>query len=236
MPTKNIRALNADFPDNKNISKSCDYFEVTECPSCHYAVRPTTLTGYYLDNEGVYGDSYSLYVLYQCPNCRQVFLTRYSGYSKRGYPGELSFHYENYSVPYSPSEKKFSEAIKALSPNFVETYNQSDAAESQQMYQICGVGYRKALEYLVKDYLCHMQPDNAEKIRSEFLGACIKRIDNNRIKTLAERSVWIGNDETHYVRKHENLDIADLKKFINATVTYIESELAFEEAERIEPK
>ena len=130
----------------------------------------------------------------------------------------------------------YSDAIKQLSPGFVETYTQAESAESQQLFQICGPGYRKALEILVKDYLCHIYPDDTEKIQSEPLGASINRIESTRIKTLAQRSTWIGNDETHYVRKHEDLGLPEMKRFIKAMLTYIDSELAFEEAESISRK
>ena len=88
----------------------------------------------------------------------------------------------------------------------------------------------------MKDYLCHKYPDDAEQIRSEFLGASIKRIDDKRVKVLAERSTWIGNDETHYVRKHDNLTLDNMKRFIKAILNYVESELAFEEADSIPRK
>ena len=89
---------------------------------------------------------------------------------------------------------------------------------------------------MVKDYLCHVDPEHEEDIKKELLGRSIRRIDNTKIKTLAERSTWIGNDETHYVRKHEDLNVDDMKRFIIAMVRYVDSELAFEEASAIEPK
>lgn len=85
-------------------------------------------------------------------------------------------------------------------------------------------------------YLSHIHPNDTEKIQSELLGASINRIENNRIKTLAQRSAWIGNDETHYARKHEDLGLSEMKRFIKAMLTYVESELAFEEAESISRK
>ena len=117
---------------------------------------------------------------------------------------------------------------------FVSTYAQSQQAEADGLTEICGIGYRKALEYLVKDFLCHVDPDHEEEIKKELLGPSIRRIHDPRIKTLAERSVWIGNDETHYVRKHEDLDVNDMKRFIIAMVRYVDAELAFEDAESIE--
>ncbi len=113
---------------------------------------------------------------------------------------------------------------------FVSTYNQSEVAEASNLTEIAGCGYRKSVEFLVKDYLCHKFPDNEVEIKAEFLGAAIQRIDDHRIKTLTERATWIGNDETHYIRKHESLDITDMKRFISAVLPYIESELTFEEA------
>lgn len=33
---------------------------------------------------------------------------------------------------------------------------------------------------------------------------------------------WLGNDETHYVRKWEDKDLKDLKKLISLTIHWIE--------------
>ena len=46
--------------------------------------------------------------------------------------------------------------------------------------------------------------------------------------------IKIGNDETHYVKKHEDLDVATMKVFINAMVHFIDSDLALEQALGIE--
>ena len=66
------------------------------------------------------------------------------------------------------------------------------------------------------------------------LSPCINTyIDNPRIKTLATASAWIGNDETHYVRKHEDYNLEHLKIFISATVSFINSELSYLKAEQL---
>jgi len=38
------------------------------------------------------------------------------------------------------------------------------------------------------------------------------------------RAVWLGNDETHYLRKWEQKDLTDLKNLIGLTVHWIEME------------
>ena len=69
------------------------------------------------------------------------------------------------------------------------------------------------------------------------LAQCIKTyITENRIKTLAERSAWIGNDEAHYVRKQDDRDISDMKKFIEALVYFINMTSVLEDAASMNPK
>ena len=139
---------------------------------------------------------------------------------------------EQYPIP---EEKTFfSKGITEISPQFVTIYQQAESAENHSLSEICGLGYRKALEFLIKDYCIFLHPDNEEAIQKKFLSNCIKDyIDNPRIKALAEASAWLGNDETHYIRKHPAYSISDLKVFINATVAFIDSELAVIEAEKL---
>ena len=87
----------------------------------------------------------------------------------------------------------------------------------------------------MKDYLCHKFPDEEENIKKESLGKNLNRIEDGKVQTLAKRATWIGNDETHYVRKHEDLDVSTLKTFIRAMVHFIDSDLTFEQALTIDP-
>lgn len=101
--------------------------------------------------------------------------------------------------------------------------------------QIAGIGYRKSLEFLAKDFAIKYNPDDEDKIKNMPLSNCIKTyIDDPRIKNLAEKSIWLGNDETHYVRKHEDRDISDMKQFIDALVYFISMILITEDAESIQ--
>lgn len=34
--------------------------------------------------------------------------------------------------------------------------------------------------------------------------------------------MWLGNDETHYVRRWEEKDLSDLKRLISMTVSWID--------------
>ena len=99
--------------------------------------------------------------------------------------------------------------------------------------QICGVGYRKALEFLIKDYLISKASDEhiINSIKSTLLSNCIKKyVQNENIKNVAERATWLGNDETHYVRIWADKDVTNLKHLIDLTVRWIENEV---ETERV---
>lgn len=162
-------------------------------------------------------------VFTQCtnPTCRNMFITQFStvGVRKPVFTKILPTAL--------PEKRTFSNIISELSPNFCEIYNQAYIAEQTNLMQICGTGYRKSLEFLIKDYLNSTLPeDQHEAIKNKFLNNCIRdNISNINIKTVASRAVWLGNDETHYTRKWEDKDINDLKSIIELTLHWIESEI-----------
>lgn len=89
-----------------------------------------------------------------------------------------------------------------------------------------GIGLRKALEFLVKDFAISENPGKVDEIQKNLLGACIdKYINDTNVKECAKRAAWLGNDETHYVRKWGNKDIEDLKLLVRLTVNWLESHL-----------
>jgi len=62
-------------------------------------------------------------------------------------------------------------------------------------------------------------------LKKTQLGTCIAtHIKSEQIKGIAKRAAWLGNDETHYVRKWEGKDLQDLKKLIRLSLHWIEME------------
>jgi hypothetical protein len=158
-------------------------------------------------------------LIFQCPleNCQSFFIARYF----RSLYGE-HFQY-SYSVPREPIVYEFAESIKTISPSFCAIANEAMNAEHRGWKLIVGPGLRKALEFLVKDYLCRLHPAESEKIKGMALAACIANyVDHVKLKAMAARAAWLGNDETHYVRKWEDKDLSDLKIVIELTVHWIE--------------
>lgn len=205
---------------------------VNKCPLCHHAIRPIPLFSHLLENFEMPGTLPAAYaVLLMCPNCSRYFLQLGRAGWRSGdlvYEMETSFVYPQEQVP--PS---FSQIIKSLSQQFVAIYTQSASAESNGLNEIAGMGYRKAFEFLIKDYLIkeHDTPEEQEKIKKLPLAKCITNyVIDPRIKDMASRAAWLGNDQTHYLKKHTDKDTKDLKILIDLTLRWIELELLTQEA------
>lgn len=176
------------------------------CPSCGALISPVYLA---MHPGGA--------LFCQCPvhDCKSLFLIKII----KGVPYVLPNH--------DLSKKVFSETIQSVSTSFVTIYNEAYAAEQMSLNEICGVGYRKALEFLIKDYACKDKCDEeVNAIRANKLSKCIEDyVTDLRIKAVAKRAVWLGNDETHYVRKWEGKDVHDLKCIIDLVIRWIEQEI-----------
>lgn len=190
------------FPDN--------------CPACDHGISPVYCYSHLFDRSGKV-----LQVVLRCPrkDCSRLFIARYT---------ETNYHYSDtlylqkyYLLDYVKFSE-FPESVNTFSPEFSKIYNQSEVAEKNSLKLICGPGYRKSLEFLVKDYLMATMPEQADDIKKKYLSTAIKMIEDKNIEACASRAAWLGNDETHYIRKWTDKDISDLKNLIMMVVNWID--------------
>lgn len=187
-----------------------------ECPFCHNKISPTVVFSHHQNNK--------VRVVFLCPaeTCKQIFIGYYA--SSNGNP----YCYLSETSIGKNKSKEFHKSINEISPSFVEIFNQAFASEQYGLTQICGVGYRKSLEFLIKDFAIKKHPIKEEEIKKNTLANVIKDyIEDSKIKIVSKRAVWLGNDETHYVRKWETKDLTDLKNLIDLTLTMIQAESDF---------
>lgn len=195
----------------------------SKCPHCGKAIFPNHL--YSLRVNGV--DNNNIVSIYLCASCCNFIFT-----SNVTYGRDVCKCIEIY--PPIIENTLMSQSISNLSPAFCKIYNQAATAEKNGLDEISGIGYRKALEFLIKDFSIHRYPDDKENIEKLPLSTCInKYCENSKLKTLATACVWLGNDETHYIRKHEEYSVSELKAFLHAAITFIESELSLDEASKL---
>lgn len=187
-----------------------------KCPICNSIQEPSFVSAYKLNDNRIEA-------IFKCnkSTCKHLFISIL----------KLNINYSVYnctlskSYPTNPVRIEFDEDISTISPLFVNIYNQARNAEGIGLNHVAGMGYRKSLEFLIKDYLIKHKDEDEETIKEAFLGKCIKQYLSDNIKQVAERATWLGNDETHYHRVWEDKDIKDLKKLIDLTVYWISSEI-----------
>jgi hypothetical protein len=221
--------------DIKGVTRpvNIDIPEVNYCPLCHKNIKPYNMSSFL---NGATPSSEYLQKIIRCPSCNMIFLALFKlAASSSDYRNPPYFRFER-SEPYRPSEPAFTENIKTISPSFCTIYAQAKNAEELGLSEICGVGYRKALEFLIKDYLISKKTElgtDESTIKKTTLGNCIKNlIQEPKIREMAELATWLGNDETHYVRKWESKDLSDLKELIHLTMNTIDSNMIFEKHKR----
>lgn len=185
------------------------------CPNCQKTIMPRFVS------HSTTIDRELLYAFLSCPDpsCEVAFSAEYQSGDQ--------YHYEfNQIVTKTNAIEQFDSEISAVSPSFVKIYNEAFSAEQYSLLEVAGVGYRKAFEFLIKDYLIKEKQVATDKVLNAMLGSCIKEfVDDNRIKESAKRAVWLGNDQTHYTKKWVNKDLKDLKMLIKLSINWISSEL-----------
>lgn len=231
MYKKFIEIDNCDYTNNK--AKKFSYTPPNICPKCKNGIEPVALYSISYEKD----DIEYVTLLQFCPVCLSAFICTYRS-EISGWGSDMTKVAKD-MTELGPSKFvgiSFDETITLLSPTFVKIYNQALEADARGLDEIAGIGYRKALEFLIKDFAIHINQDKADEILTSNLNTCInKYIDSEHIKILASRSVWIGNDEAHYIRRQRDYDISDMKRFIKSLVSFIESILVAEEASLMSP-
>lgn len=121
------------------------------------------------------------------------------------------------------------EVVEEVSPKFADIYKQSLEADAKNLTQLVGAGLRKAVEFLVKDYLIDRNPEEEEKYKRTHLRSCIKdHIENKQLKRAANNAVLLGHDEVHYEKDYKDKDIEDLKTLVRVAMHWVENSLLTE--------
>lgn len=194
----------------ENNSYQVDYPD--KCPICHHHGEISVVqTLAEPNNAGVQ-------VVFQCAfyGCKSYFI----GYYAPPRQSELKT-----LKPQKPELTSFPDSIRELSPDFVSIYEEADEVLLLGLSQIAGPGFRKAFEFLIKDYAKSLKPDDSERIERLFSGNVVSEfVADPRIQSVAKRALWLGNDETHYLKKWTSHDINDLTTLIRLAINWIEIE------------
>lgn len=203
------------------VSVNNQHFIITDpdiCPHCHIKIIPSN-RGYYFSKGDVALEQ--LIVIYQCVNseCTRHFVALYKKESNQ-------YKFKQYlnGLPKGPNwpkpiiELKSGEQVESgetAKSKFIKTYLQSLQAENLSLDEIAGMGYRKAIEYLVKDWAIKENPDKRDEILKSWLGNVIQNYFTGDLKDILERATWLGNDQSHYLKLFSDFDLDVLKELIS---------------------
>ncbi len=164
-----------------------------------------------------------LSVIFKCCHCK---MPTYAIYLISGPKFSPSSHLIDVFPRYKRASD-FDSIISEISPRFIEIYNQAYVAEQNNLTELCGMGYRKAFEIFIKDYVLSKEnysDSYAATIRNEQISATIDRLNSDAhplTKELAKRVIWLCNDQTHYSNYHPDKNITDIKQLINDTLYWL---------------
>ena len=188
------------------------------CPHCHITNTPHPKWSILTKDTD---DIPTFISVWQCSNskCNKIFVAQHK-YEN------TTFVFKRFlnGLPKGPDWPKpilelksgdLDETGKPLQSKFIKTYLQSLEAENYGLDEIAGMGYRKAIEYLVKDWAIQNNPEKIEDIKKSWLGKVIKDYYNGDLKEILERATWLGNDQSHYNKLFDEYDIEILKELID---------------------
>lgn len=201
-----LYCINTLSGSDKNIM--ADVYADGECPCCHYSFdfKHSRQFAYHdLRDEDEYDydgtdetqHEFNIFTLYKCPHCHNGFVVQHK--MKIINLEEEEFEEVSHiAYPQTPKDFKIDERINNISNDFYEVYKQSLYAKEIGLDKIYGMGLRKAMECLVKDFALYTNADTEEQIASKKLYNCIEDyIQDDEIKALANACRKIGNNETH---------------------------------------
>lgn len=228
---KNHFTIPTDFNDDSNVEIS--YSDIPNiCPNCGMTISPITVSATSKDNNVRLA---IIAVLLKCPNkeCELFFMKNYQQLDK----GTRTKLIDDMKFPDVITD--IPEDIKNIFPNFYSIYQQTIKAHNVGLHDVAGMGLRKSLEFLIKDFVKMLNKNNTEIINkidnpTTTLNYVIKTYlsDFTDIQSLATNSAWFGNDSTHYSKRFPEKDFDDNIQLLQYIVFLIQTKLATNIAEK----
>lgn len=185
------------------------------CPYCD-AYEDGTKGDYHLFSVG--NDRYYGIIAYTCTCCRKKYVVVYSmdvSAKKAQYVTtlpQITMVYQN-------------ERLDALSHQFIDMYNQALRAEQIGDIELAAIGFRKALECLVKDYAINELQEEKEVVAEKSLHKAIGDYLDSSLASTADVVRILGNDYAHYERRYEQHDFDILKSYMEIFIHLVETKL-----------
>lgn len=191
---------------------SFKYQKPATCPFCGCGTDATYKNKiYYRFNGG-----HILLAVCECTSCHKSFF--FACEHVKDDLAKTACIYPNETVvPYS------NDNLSAISKRFIDIYNQALKAEYNGCYELAAIGYRSALEILVKDFAIKELSEPEETvIKQSLCNAIAQYLKQEDLVKTADVVRILGNDYTHCKRKYPEHDFVLLKKYMEIFLSQIE--------------
>lgn len=153
------------------------------CPFCHRGMNPTLKS--HVGSEKKDGIVHNFLVIWRCTvnECLKDVVTFYE--YERADLGKMFFKFKEF-LNGTPELPKWPEVIMNLKngnpddlaipeqSKFIDIYFQSISAEFKRLNEIAGIGFRRALEFLIKDYAIQEHSSKIVEIKKAPLLQVVK--------------------------------------------------------------
>ena len=211
---------------------------IENCPHCKKSVAPHVRYSNYIWNEDY--NSQGIEIVLECPRekCNKIYIANvvYQVFGE----GDKKYLIDHiiYPTKYEIFEDK---EIEKFSPMFIKMYNQTLKADEMNLSEIVGLGYRRATEFLVKDYIKNLikvgeiNEITIEDVEKSYRTSNLiqKYIRDARIKDVAKKFFDLSNDYAHYEKIYTHRDINDLKVLIKLLMYEIKMNMVYREYETL---
>ena len=164
-------------------------------------------------------DIYYGTICYRCTHCSRLYLV-----TIEIYPSKKTTEFGAFYPPVSLSYEN--EVLASSFPRFIDAFNQALRAEARGDIELSAIGYRQALECLVKDYAIDVLKENREEVvKKSLCNAISDYLGEKELIVTADVVRILGNDYAHYERKYPEYDFALLKRYMEIFIKIIETKV-----------
>lgn len=186
------------------------------CPICGAYQDGTVVNKclYPLDNDIQYGN-----VCYRCTHCQKLYLVSYY-VSANNKIAKFGAYFPPKTITYE------NDVLNGISPRFIDAYNQALRSETCGDIELAAVGFRQALECLIKDFAINEQgADREEVVKKKLCNAISDYLGEKDLVATADVIRILGNDYAHYDRKYPEHDFALLKRYMEIFIKLVETKV-----------
>lgn len=214
--TKDVKVLfsSPEFFSNE-LSQNWHTIEIPAlCPNCGVGFGPTSVCRNKFSEEG----EYFYFFTHKCNICFKYCLTLQIVSNDRT---RLIAAYPKTQL------RQFDQLLRDLSPEFIDMYQASLSSEQNGYANLAGIGYRSAMELLIKDYALDFELSSKEDISRLNLNRAIDKFFGNDKNAMIPADVvrTFGNNFAHWDKSEKYADLETLKAYLDLVVQFIYSRL-----------